>query len=47
MLVTAVAEGILFLSYPLVRPIPLSVISQEHLDGIYSDLAQIFIWTQV
>ena len=40
------AGGIVFLGCPYVCVIPMNVISQKHLKGLSSDLAQILTWTQ-
>lgn len=44
--VTAVARGIMFLGFPSNRPAHMNTISQEHLEGISSLLAQTITWTQ-
>lgn len=43
---TAMAEGIMFLGCPSVRPILVNTISQERIEGIPSSLAQTFTWTE-
>lgn len=46
MLVTALVGGILFLGWPPIRPIDMYIISEQCLEGISSNMAQIFTWTQ-
>lgn len=44
--VTAVARGIMFLGFPSNCPAHMNTISQEHLEGISSHLAQTITWSQ-